>query len=73
MPGIKEDILKKSAELKKEVIELRRHFHRHPELSYEETDTSSYITGWLSENGISFRQGIAGTGIIGTIEGKGKR
>lgn len=70
MPGIKEDILKKSVELKKEVIELRRQFHRHPELSFEETDTSTFIAGWLNELGISFRKGIAGTGIIGTIEGK---
>jgi amidohydrolase len=70
MPGIKEAILIKSAELKVEVIDLRRHFHRHPELSYEENDTSSFITAWLTENGISFRKGIAGTGIIGMIEGK---
>jgi amidohydrolase len=72
MPGIKEAILFKSADLKEEVINLRRHFHRHPELSYEETETSSFISGWLSENRISFRNGIAGTGIIGTIEGKAK-
>jgi amidohydrolase len=72
MPGIKEAILIKSAELKEEVINLRRHFHRHPELSYQETDTSSFIAGWLTENGISFRKGIAGTGIIATIEGKAK-
>ena len=70
MPGIKNDILVKSAELKEDVIQLRRHFHRHPELSYEEFETSQYICGWLEKNGISFRKGIAGTGIIGTIEGK---
>jgi len=72
MPGIKEDILVKSADLKEEVIQLRRHFHRHPELSYEETETSLYICNWLEKNGISFRKGIAGTGIIGNIEGKAK-
>ena len=72
MTGIKEGILLKSAELNDEVIQLRRHFHRHPELSYEETQTSAYISGWLKKNGISFRDGIAGTGIIGRIEGKGK-
>lgn len=70
MPGIKDAILIKSADLKEEVINLRRHFHKYPELSYEETVTSSFIAGWLSDNGISFRKGIAGTGIIGTIEGK---
>jgi amidohydrolase len=72
MPGVKEAIIIKSADLKEEVINLRRHFHRYPELSYEETDTSSFITEWLSKNGISFRKGIAGTGIIGTIKGKAK-
>jgi len=70
MPGIKKDILVKSADLKEEVIQLRRHFHMHPELSYEENDTSSYICSWLQKNGVRFRKGIAGTGIIGTIEGK---
>jgi amidohydrolase len=69
MPGIKEAIIIKSADLKEEVINLRRYFHRNPELSYEETGTSAFIAGWLSDNGISFRKGIAGTGIIGKIEG----
>lgn len=72
MPGIKEAILIKSGELKEEVIKLRRHFHRHPELSYEETGTSLFIANWLSDNGISFKKGIAGTGVIGTITGKSK-
>lgn len=72
MPGIKEAIRIRSAELNEEVIKLRRHFHRHPELSYEESETSSFICGWLSENEISFRKGIAGTGVIGTIKGKAK-
>jgi amidohydrolase len=72
MPGIKNDILVKSADLKEEVIQLRRHFHMYPELSYEESDTSAFICSWLQKNGVSFRKGIAGTGIIGTIEGKAK-
>lgn len=70
MPGIKETILIKSSDLKDEVIRLRRHFHKYPELSYEETETASFISNWLEKNGIGFRNGIAGTGIIGTIKGK---
>jgi amidohydrolase len=70
MSGIKQHILVKAAELQEEVIHLRRHFHRYPELSYEETDTSVFISKWLETNGITFRGGIAGTGIIGTIKGK---
>jgi amidohydrolase len=69
MPGIKELILKKSADLKEEVISHRRHFHRYPELSYEETGTSAYICEWLEQNNIEFKYGIAGTGIIGKIAG----
>ena len=71
MAGIKEIILEKSAEMKEEVISLRRHFHRNPELSFEETETSQFICNWLGKNGIDFRNGIAGSGIIGTIKGNG--
>jgi amidohydrolase len=71
MSGIKEVILSKSSELIDEVVMLRRHFHRNPELSYEEINTSSFICNWLDKNGIPYRKGIAGTGIIGTIRGKG--
>ena len=71
MAGIKEIILEKSAEMKEEVISLRRHFHRNPELSFEETETSQFICNWLGKNGIDFRKGIAGSGIIGTIKGNG--
>jgi len=71
MAGIKEIILEKSAELKEEVISLRRHFHRNPELSFEETETSQFICNWFGKNGIGFRKGIAGSGIIGTIKGNG--
>jgi amidohydrolase len=70
MSGIKEYILEKSADLKVEVINLRRHFHSYPELSYEETETSQFICNWLQNNEIAFRKGIAGTGIIGMIKGK---
>jgi amidohydrolase len=70
LPGIKEHILEKSAGLKEEVIQLRRHFHMYPELSYQEVETSQFICSWLQKNGIDFRKGIAGTGILGTIKGK---
>jgi amidohydrolase len=69
MSGIKEIILSRSEEIKDEVIKLRRHFHRYPELSYLEVNTASFICKWLEENGIIFTSGIAGTGIIATIKG----
>jgi amidohydrolase len=69
MTEIKEQILNNAGNLKEEVIQLRRHFHRHPELSYEETETSLFISKWLEKNGIEHKNGIAGTGIIGKIKG----
>jgi amidohydrolase len=72
MQRVKEIILQKSSSLKNEVIRLRRHFHMNPELSFNETGTASFIAGYLHENNISFRDGIAGTGIIGRIDGNKK-
>jgi len=70
MQNLKEQILKRSADLSNELIALRRHFHMHPELSYNEYETASFICDYLEKLGIEFRKGIAGTGIIGTIKGK---
>jgi|WetSurMetagenome_2_1015567.scaffolds.fasta_scaffold05002_2 amidohydrolase len=69
MPGIRESILEKSALFKDEIISLRRHFHSHPELSFRETMTASFIESYLRKNGIMCKAGIAGTGIIARIDG----
>jgi amidohydrolase len=53
-----------------EVIAVRRHLHAHPELSFEEYNTSNFIVSKLTEYGVSFQQGIVGTGIVALIEGK---
>jgi amidohydrolase len=62
-------ILREAEALLPEIIETRRHLHRHPELSYCENDTSAYISGILRDKGIEHITGVAGTGIIGVIEG----
>ncbi|MEI6553978.1 MAG: M20 family metallopeptidase [Paludibacter sp.] len=46
------------------------HLHAHPELSFEEFETSRFIQDELTKMGIVFRAGIAGTGILGRIEGR---
>lgn len=53
-----------------ELIAIRRHLHRHPELSFQEHETARYIAGRLDAFGISHQTGWAGTGIVGIIEGK---
>ncbi|MEI7661778.1 MAG: M20 family metallopeptidase [Bacteroidota bacterium] len=52
-----------------EVVAIRRHFHRHPELSCEEFETAGYICQRLDEYGIPYTKGVAGTGIVALIRG----
>lgn len=51
-------------------IGFRHHIHAHPELSFQEENTSAFIASRLRAWGISFQSGLAGTGIVALIEGK---
>lgn len=48
---------------------IRHHLHAHPELSYQEFETSSFIQKKLTEFNIPFTV-LAKTGVVGIIEGK---
>lgn len=50
-------------------VEVRRHLHAHPELSYQEIQTSAYVQEQLKKIGIPF-QVMSTTGVVGIIEGK---
>jgi amidohydrolase len=52
-----------------EFIEVRRHLHANPELSYQEFETSKFIQSKLSSFGIPFEV-KATTGVLGIIKGK---
>ncbi|HEX5167917.1 MAG TPA: M20 family metallopeptidase [Cyclobacteriaceae bacterium] len=58
-----------SKEYSNEVVEMRRHIHANPELSYQEFSTAEYVASQLNSFGIE-AEGIAATGIIAEIEGK---
>ena len=47
----------------------RRHIHQNPELSFQEFHTMQYICTRLDSLGISYRNGIAGSGVIAQIQG----
>lgn len=65
------DSIKKTArEFSDEVLRFRRALHAHPELSFEEHETSRRIAEKLTEAGIPFRP-VAGTGLLARIEGTG--
>src|SRR5688572_32887949 len=50
-------------------VEVRHHLHAHPELSYQEFETSKFIQNKLNEFGIAYNV-MATTGVVGLIEGK---
>ena len=52
-----------------EFIEVRHHLHAHPELSYQEYETSEFVKQKLNGYGIPFEI-KATTGVIGLIKGK---
>jgi amidohydrolase len=52
-----------------EFIQIRHHLHAHPELSYQEYETSAFIQNKLSGLGIPFTV-KATTGVVGLIEGQ---
>ena len=64
------EISKLIAEFSDEVIELRRDFHRHPELGFEEFRTADIIENYLTTLGIT-TQRIAKTGVVGLLRGAG--
>jgi amidohydrolase len=54
---------------REDLIALRRDFHRHPELSFEERRTSEIIAERLSKAKVEVKTGIAGTGVVGILRG----
>ncbi len=70
MEQLKQQIEALSKSFFEEVVAIRRHFHQHPELSCEEFQTAEFIGRKLDEYGIPYKKGVAGTGVVGLIEGK---
>ena len=66
-------MLKRIQELAKQiapqVIEWRRHLHAHPELSYQEFQTSAFVQEKLKQMDIPY-QVMSTTGVVGLIRGK---
>jgi amidohydrolase len=50
-----------------ELIQLRRHIHRHPELSGHEQQTAALVAGELRRWGWQVREGIGRTGVVAEL------
>ena len=56
-----------ATEIQDWIVEIRRRLHRHPELMYEEVETSRLVRETLDELGIEYRSPIAKTGVLGWL------
>ncbi len=52
-----------------ELTETRRAIHRHPELGFQETRTAALVAERLRGLGVTVREQVAGTGVVGSLEG----
>ena len=60
-------VIKEINKFHDEMTKWRRDIHQHPELGYEEIRTSDFVAAKLKEFGIEVHQGLAKTGVVGTI------
>ena len=60
---------KAAAEVFPKVANLRKTFHQHPELAYNEYQTARLVTDVLGELDVSIDTGVAHTGVVAVLEG----
>ena len=60
----------KIAPLKNTIINTRRDFHKHPELSFKEFRTSKIVAEKLKNFGIETKKNIGKTGVVGILKGE---
>jgi len=51
------------------LLKIRHHLHRHPELSFQESETARYIDRLLTDWNIEHKTGVGGEGIVALIKG----
>jgi amidohydrolase len=61
----------KIEEMKDWLVEIRRTIHMQPELAFEEIETSRLVSEWLERFGLEVTKGIAKTGVVGILKGRG--
>lgn len=62
-------ISEKAKEIHSKMVEIRRDFHMHPELSGEEERTAGIVSSRLKELGLEVETDIGGHGVMGLLKG----
>jgi amidohydrolase len=65
-------IQRKAESVYPELVALRRDFHRHPELAFEETRTANIVAEYLRGLGLEVEEGVAKTGVVAHLVGEKK-
>lgn len=56
-------------ELYEEIVEIRRHLHQNPELSFQEENTAKYIAEFHQKLGHEVRANVGGHGVLAYLKG----
>lgn len=62
-------LLDSARSLESRIVSTRRTIHSHPEMGYQEEQTSTLVQARLRDLGIPFRSGLAKTGVVAEIKG----
>src|SRR5271166_4317378 len=62
-------IINRVADFHDEMTEWRHQIHARPETAFEEHQTAAFVAERLQSFGIEVERGIAGTGVVGTLQG----
>jgi hippurate hydrolase len=61
------NLIDRITQFQAEIQQIRRDFHAHPELRFEERRTSDLVAKYLTQWGIEVHRGLGGTGVVGVI------
>ena len=62
------DLVKRLQEKEEKMIEIRRHLHEHPELSFQESETPKYITDFYKDKDCEVKTNVGENGVKVTID-----
>jgi len=63
-------IINRIADFHTDMAQWRRRIHAHPETAFEEHETAAFVAAQLQSFGIDVKRGLAGTGVVGTLQGR---
>ena len=65
-----QQLIERLAARQQDLAAFRQDLHRHPEMGFEERRTAARVASRLRACGIAVEEGLAGTGVVGTLKGR---